>query len=172
MVDHYSKNRAKAKIVADLLAHPFSMTGPIPVEYTKVKDSAMHDLGIGTMHTMKDVVSGLFIPSLLFREYSAIEKINLWRGKAHSGISILWNEMISHDLSVERRVFQIPVYFIHGIFDYTCSYELAREYFEKIEAPKKQFFPLGQSAHSPIFEEPEECIKIIRARILIMNETL
>ncbi len=36
----------------------------------------MHDLSIGTMHNMKNVETGIFIPSLLFKEYSLKDKID------------------------------------------------------------------------------------------------
>jgi len=126
----------------------------------------MHDLGVGTMRNMQNVISGIFLPSLFFTEYSLADKINLWRGKASSGISIIWDELINHDLMQESILFEIPVYFFHGVFDYTCSYELAKEYYEKIEAPDKGFYPFGHSAHSPLFEEPDEMVRIIKTDIL------
>ena len=126
----------------------------------------MHDLGIGTMHNMKDVLTGIVIPSLLFKEYSLKEKIDLWKGKACSGISIIWDEMISHDLAQENLAFNIPVYFLHGIYDYTCSYELSKKYYEMLSSPVKGFYTFNNSSHSPIFEEPDECIKVIKENIL------
>lgn len=166
IIENYKNDAKKKRIVKDLLKHPIIITEPIPVEYTKIRDYAMHDLGIGTMHDMKNVVTGLFIPSLFFKEYSLREKIDLWKGKANSGISIIWNEMISHDLAQENLTFEIPVYFLHGIYDYTCSYALSKAYFEKLRAPAKGFYSLKKSAHSPIFEEPDECLKIIKENIL------
>jgi len=112
------------------------------------------------------VVTGLFIPSLLFNEYTLGEKINLWRGKIESGVSVIWDEIISHDLSKESTNFKIPVYFLHGKYDYTCSYDLAYDYFSKINAPEKGFYTFEESAHTPILEEPEECIRVIRKEIL------
>jgi pimeloyl-ACP methyl ester carboxylesterase len=171
ILEHYRNDKKKEKIVNDLIQNPIIMTKPIPTKYTRIRDYAMHDLGIGTMHNMNSVVTGLFIPSLLFKEYSLREKIVLWKGKASSGISIIWNEMITHDLTKENIIFKIPVFFLHGIYDYTCSYELAKEYFEKISAPRKGFYSFNNSAHSPIFEEPKECIEIIKENILNKNKT-
>jgi hypothetical protein len=48
----------------------------------------------------------------------------------------------------------LPNYFFHGKFDYTCSYVLAKDYFETLKAPAKGFSTFEQSAHSPLFEEP------------------
>lgn len=166
ILEQYSNDPKKRKLVETLKAHPVVMTENIPLEYVKIRDYAMHDLGIGTMHDMKNIVKGLFLPSLLFKEYRVKEKIQLWKAKASSGISSVWEEILSSDLSEESTVFAIPVYFFHGIYDYTCSYDLAEAYYEKIQAPEKAFFTFSHSAHSPIFEEPEKCIEIIKTSIL------
>jgi pimeloyl-ACP methyl ester carboxylesterase len=126
----------------------------------------MHSLGIGTMHTMTSVPNGLFFPSLQFREYTLREKINFWRGKATSGVSSLWDTMITTDLSQTLPEIDLPVYFFHGKYDYTCSYTEARAYFEHLQAPVKGFYTFEDSAHSPMFEEPEMMQKIIREDIL------
>ncbi len=166
ILEQYKKDSGKKKYYEIFKSHPVVMTEPIPAEYTRLRDLAMHDLGVGTMHNMKNVVTGLFFPSLLFKEYSLADKINLWKGKASSGISIMWNEMTTHDLAQENTTFAIPVYILHGIYDYTCSYQLSKQYFEKISAPAKGFYSFSNSAHSPIFEEPDECIKVIKENII------
>ncbi len=114
----------------------------------------MHSLGIGTTHDMHSVISGIFLPSLTCKEYTLIEKINMWRGKSRSGISILWANMLATDLSEQVPELKLPVYFFEGIYDYTCSYSEAKAYFEKLKAPVKGFYTFENSAHSPIFEEP------------------
>jgi pimeloyl-ACP methyl ester carboxylesterase len=115
---------------------------------------------------MKSVVTGLFIPSWLNRDYTLLEKVNTWRAKASSRVSLLWNEMITTDLSERVSELHIPVYFLHGIHDYTCSYTEAKAYFEKIRAPLKGFYTFECSAHSPQFEEPEKALRLVREDVL------
>jgi hypothetical protein len=47
------------------------------------------------------------------------------------------------------------VYFLHGRYDYTVSYTLAKHCFEVFQAPEKAFFTFEHSARSPHFEEPK-----------------
>ena len=119
-------------MVKNLQAVPVSLTADIPKGYLALRDEAMHSLGIGTMHKMRSVFAGIFIPSLLFREYTLREKFNLWRGKANSGVSILWEKMLLTDLKIEVPKLDVPVYFLHGIYDYTCSYTEAKLYFKQL----------------------------------------
>jgi pimeloyl-ACP methyl ester carboxylesterase len=126
----------------------------------------MHSLGIGTTHDMNSVITGIFLPSLTSREYTLGEKVNMWRGKSRSGVSPLWDDMLSTDLSKEVTELSIPVYFFEGIYDYTCSYTLAKEYFDQLKAPTKGFYTFEQSAHSPLFEEPEKTGHILQEDVL------
>ena len=154
------------KMVHKLEAAPVTMTNGTPEAYRALRDPAMHSLGIGTTHDMSSVITGIFIPSLKCPEYTLTEKINLWLGKSRSGISILWNDMLHTDLTKTVKEFKIPVYFFHGVYDYTVSYTLSKDYFESINAPIKRFYSFKQSAHSPLFEEPEKMQDIFLHDIL------
>ena len=160
------------EMVRKLEAAPVTRTGGVPDAYLKLRDNAMHSLGIGTMHDMRSVVTGIFLPSLQSREYTLGEKVNLWRGKFGSGVSSLWNEMITTDLNTSVTEFSIPVYFFHGIYDYTCSYTEANVYFENLRAPVKGFYTFDQSAHSPIFEEPDRALRILNTDVLAGTNSL
>lgn len=140
--------------------------GGMPDSYRVYRDPAMHSLGIGTTHDMNSVISGIFLPSLTCKEYTLTEKINMWRGKSRSGISILWEEMLTTDLARQVPELKLPVYFFEGIYDYTCSYTEAKSYFEKLKAPLKGFYTFEKSAHSPIFEEP------LSAREIMLHDVL
>jgi len=115
---------------------------------------------------MKSVITGIFLPSLACRDYTLTEKINMWRGKSQSGVSILWDKILTTDLTKQVPKLNIPVYFFHGIYDYTVSYPLAKEYLNQIKAPVKGFYTFEHSAHSPLFEEPGKMKKIIQEDVL------
>ena len=165
------KEKGDTKMVRKLEAAQPQMSVPLPEAYDSLRDGAMHSLGIGTTHKMKSVVTGVFLPSWLNREYTLGEKINLWRGKFFSK-KILWNEMLATDLTKQVTELQIPIYFFHGLFDYTDSYTLAKDYFEQIQAPVKGFYTFDQSAHSPIFEEPEKVGEILLKDVLSGADSL
>ena len=74
--------------------------------------------------------------------------------------------MLSTDLSTAVPEVKLPVYLLHGRFDYTCSYREAKSYFDKLKAPVKGFYTFERSAHSPMFEEPERTRLILREDVL------
>ena len=166
MLQQFKENGNRA-MVRRLEAAPVTMRDGTPHAYLALRDKAMHRLGIGTMHDMKSVITGLFLPSLTSPEYTLREKVNLWRGKFRSGVGYLWDTMLATDLSKQVPELDLPVYFFHGIYDYTCSYTEAKSYFEKLKAPVKGFYTFDQSAHSPMFEEPEKTLKILQEDVLV-----
>lgn len=158
------KEAGNKKMLQKLEATP--ITDVIPHTYLALRDEAMHSIGIGTTREMNSIITGVFLPSLTCRDYTLGEKINFWRAKASAGVHPLWHTIITTDLSEEIPRLDIPVYFFHGTYDYTVSYTLAKEYFEKLKAPVKGFYTFNESAHSPMFEEPAKMQEILREDVM------
>ena len=136
MLDRF-KQEGDMKMVRKLEEAPVTLGNGTPEGYLALRDKAMHALGIGTTHDMKSVVSGIFIPSWLAREYTLKEKVNLWRGRSFSRKFGIWDKLFCTDLTTAVPTLELPVYFFHGQYDYTCSYDLARQYFRQLDAPLK-----------------------------------
>jgi len=164
MLQRY-KDEGNHKMAKRLAEAPVGDSAPLPDAYLRIRDVAMHELGVGTTHDMNSVFTDIFLASLLHREYTLREKINLWRGKLFSS-SRLWNTQLSTDLTRQVTRLDIPVYFLHGVYDYTVSYPLAKSYFDLLEAPVKGFYTFEHSAHTPFFEEPDRVREILRADVL------
>jgi pimeloyl-ACP methyl ester carboxylesterase len=160
------KANGNTTMARKLEAAPVTLTGGTPGAYLLVRDTAMHSLGIGTTHDMNSVLTGIVLPSFASRDYTLVEKVNLWRSKSRSGVSSLWPTMLATDLSKQVPELKIPAYFFEGVYDYTCSYTEAKSYFETLNASLKGFYRFEQSAHSPMFEEPEKMQKILREDVL------
>jgi pimeloyl-ACP methyl ester carboxylesterase len=156
----------RAALARKLEAAPVTLEDGVPAAYLRVRDEAMHALGVGTMREMRSVVTGLFLASLRHRDYTLAEKINLWRGKAATGVSSMWREMLATDLAGRVPGVGVPVYFLHGVHDYTCTYAEASAYFDSLRAPLKGFYTFSESAHCPMFEEPDKVMAILREDVL------
>jgi pimeloyl-ACP methyl ester carboxylesterase len=125
-----------------------------------VRSSLMNKYGIGIMRnnfSMAGLVKGI----LFFKGYTLSEKINYIQGMTFS-LTHLWDYVVEDNLFESSISFHVPVYIVHGKYDYQVSYSLAGEYFEIIEAPAKYFFTFENSAHFPIAEEPEKFVGIVR----------
>lgn len=170
MLEQY-KQHGNTRMVRRLEAAPVTLNDPLPVSYDLLRDGAMHSLGIGTTRDMKSVITGIFLPSWFAREYTLGEKIDLWRGKFRSK-AILWDAFIGTDLNKQVTALALPLYFLHGQYDYTASYAAAKAYFQSLNAPLKGFYTFENSAHSPMHEEPLRLRQILRQDVLRRANTL
>ena len=128
---------------------------------SSLRDTAMHELGVGTTRDMDSVITGIFLPSLRCKAFTWQERINIWRGKGLSTQFPVVKDSTHFNAFSEVPSLQIPIYFFAGKYDYTCSFDLQYEYYEQIDAPIKEFYVFHNSAHSPIFEEPEAASKLV-----------
>jgi len=130
----------------------------------------MHDLGIGTMRSMKSEITGIFFPVMGNNAYMFCEKINIWRAMSiYNNKTNLWEIISQTIVSNEITSIDLPIYFLHGVYDYTVNYSLTKEYYQLLESPLKGFYTFYNSAHSPIFEEPEKVIKLLFENVLEGN---
>ncbi|MCE1252197.1 MAG: alpha/beta hydrolase [Anaerolineae bacterium] len=164
MLEQYRANGNQSMLKKLQKAAP-TLEGPLPRAYDLIRDDAMHALGFGTTRDMLSIVSGVFFPSWLSPQLTLTEKINLWRGKIFSR-NTLRDTMFATDLTQQVRRLNLPVYFLVGKYDYTCSYQLAKEYLNSIDAPVKGFYTFENSAHSPFFEEPQ------RVRLILQEDVI
>ncbi|MBE4907694.1 alpha/beta hydrolase [Bacillus luteolus] len=58
-----------------------------------------------------------------------------------------------------------PAYIIQGKHDKVANFNLAKSYFDRVEAPKKNFIILENSAHMPNEEDFEVLIQSIRRQL-------
>lgn len=99
-----------------------------------------------------DMVSGI----LLNPEYNIFDAIRYGNGLLISDKK-LWKE-VKEEVNLPKDVseFKIPCYFVMGKYDYLTPAKTAKEYFDSITAPVKEFIVFDHSAHYPQFEEKQK----------------
>lgn len=138
---------------------------------SSLRDTAMHDLGVGTTHDMNSVITGIFFPSLKCTAYTWQERINIWRGKSVSASFPVIEDSLRFNAFDDITTLQVPIYFFAGQYDYTCCYSLQKEYYEQIDAPVKQFYIFENAAHSPIYENPEEAGEFLQEILYVTQNS-
>lgn len=134
--------------------------------YLSQLDDLKHKAGCGTMHNMDSVITGIFLPQINSKCYTLPEKIDYWRGKAFMKSTAVFKEFSEIDLLKEGLSFEIPIYFFSGSYDYTCPYPLTLDFFKTLDAPLKGFYTFDNSAHSPLWEEPDRAMEILVKDVL------
>jgi pimeloyl-ACP methyl ester carboxylesterase len=97
-------------------------------------------------------------------EYTISDKVNYLKGSMVS-LENMWPDVINTNLFVEIDSMQVPVYIFQGIYDYQTPYSVAKDFYDQLKAPQKEFFTFKNSAHSPIMEEVDKFNSIVREKI-------
>jgi pimeloyl-ACP methyl ester carboxylesterase len=169
MMEQYTINGNK-RAVKDLLKYPVpdSAEYVVPFHKSLIRDNSMHELGIGTMRSMKSVFKGVFIPVWMCKAYTIREKLNIWISKfSFIKKTKLIDELFATDIPARVPKLEIPVYFFSGKYDLTVNHDLSKAYLEQLQAPVKGFYTFNESAHSPVFEEPQRLKEIILKDVLM-----
>ena len=124
------------------------------------RSNLMNKYGIGVMH--KDFwMLSIIIDIFTFEGYKMGEKLGYMQGMLFSQDN-LFHYVTNDNLLETSKDFEIPVYIFQGDYDYQVSQVLAKDWYDVIEAPDKQFYAFAESAHSPLWEEPEKFMEGIR----------
>lgn len=98
---------------------------------------------------------------VLYREYSIADKLKALKGSPFS-LKHLWPEAKATNLFEKVTEFKVPIYIIQGKYDMTTVTSISKKYFDTIQAPKKEYYELQNSAHWPHITEFEKYKSIIR----------
>jgi pimeloyl-ACP methyl ester carboxylesterase len=109
-------------------------------------------------------------PLLHCREYSIGDKYRFLKGNTPAAfISNCYSKMVPAVLKTdltEVSELQIPVFIVQGVHDYTTNYDVAREYFDLLKAPVKEFVSFDNSGHFPHLEEADRFNLFMTERVL------
>ena len=94
----------------------------------------------------------LLLSGLMAPEYSLLDSLNVAKGSSFSSRHM--NYDMPRDLLSDEWQFNIPVALIMGRHDMVTPTQLAKEYFDRVEAPLKAWFEVDEAAHFPHFEKP------------------
>lgn len=164
MIDKFKKIGDK-KMVQKLEKYEIDKGGNLSISYLGLRSNGMMKLGIGIMHNCTSMRE-MLMTILKFKGYTLKEKYNFAMGSKFS-LEHLWDFVINTDLMSKSLELDVPVYILHGKYDYQVSYDISKEFLQKIKAPIKGFYTFENSAHSPCFEEAEKMCDIIRTDILL-----
>lgn len=157
-----AKIQKKMKVLEGLskMAFPDSLaSGKVWEDYLIKERNYVTQLRGGVTHKMTSMLP-LIGMLLNAKEYTVADKINFIKGSLFS-VNHLWPELMQKNLFCEIDSIRIPVYIFQGKYDNQTPYPIAKEFFNQLKAPKKEFFSFKNSAHTPIMEEVDKFNSIV-----------
>lgn len=163
----HARELGDKKMEKKLLKHTLRTPADLnPAYMQSARTTGMNKYGIGITRKMKSMLHEAILPLLKTPIYTAKQKANYVKGMMFSQ-KHLWDDVVNTNLIDKKIKLEVPVYIVHGLYDYQVSHALSKQYFDSLDAPQKHFYTFEQSAHSPLFEEPDRFIRIMQKEILL-----
>jgi proline iminopeptidase len=89
-------------------------------------------------------------------EYTEQEKANYLKAAEFTNAHIVNDPNFNNfDLRQQIKEVKIPIFFIAGKYDYINPTPLAKDFYDILKAPKKEYILFEKSGHDPAWEEPQ-----------------
>jgi pimeloyl-ACP methyl ester carboxylesterase len=112
----------------------------------------------------RDLYSRMLPVALFSPDTSIRDLLNIGAGADYTA-EALYRETLTYDARKLGTKFPMPFYILNGDHDLVTPADLARSYFDTIEAPKKAFVILKGGGHSALLTEPDVFLTEMKARV-------
>ena len=139
---------------------------PTPKELTR-----LHQWTIKANPTIPDMIRDIMLPAMLTSPDHTIGDLrDIMKGMNFSNDQ-LFQELLTIDLRQLGMHFEVPFFIFQGDTDAINPTALAKEYFDELEAPHKEFVLIKQAGHLAAFARPEQFLNELlqRVRPLVLN---
>lgn len=113
----------------------------------------------------ESIFRSMVLPVLRSPEYTLFDLAKYARG-AYYNLRELWKPVIGCNFIESVRSLDVPVFITQGRHDRNTPPELAKKWFDALDAPMKEWIWFENSAHSPIREEAALWNETIREKVL------
>ena len=142
------------KVIKALKDHPPVKGVYDSYEIMRAQRDALSKYGGEEWKNRGGMVQTLIIPFLKFDGYHLRDLPKYAFGALYL-TDILWPDVISCDFFKTVPDLKMPVLMTIGCHDYNTPFEAARQWYDVLKAPRKEWVWFEDSAHSPIKEEPD-----------------
>ncbi len=153
----YAEARGYKKAVRELL----EVGPPVDGEYKggldglMVQRNYMTKFGGGAWKEKENIFKSVLVPFFKSGEYNPATDLYKYYQGTFYGLRTLGPKVLKLRFDETVKKLDVPVLLFQGDHDRNTPTELARKWFDELEAPYKEYVPFHESAHSPIKEEPE-----------------
>jgi len=159
-----ARQRGDDRALKELASVPYGDEYYLNRRYGNVRAKYLEKYGGGTRRSGYSM-SQLFGQIMRCPVYSFPEKLNFFRGMEQAARSFL-GPMATSDLTQLVPELEVPVFVLHGRYDYQTSHAQAERFFRTVSAPYKRFFTFENSAHTPHIEEQARFYEVLEHEVL------
>ena len=105
-------------------------------------------------HTPNSEGAGGFSENLSVEEYTLMEQVHAFAG-VFDVFTVMYPQLQGIDFRKDAAQLAVPVYLMEGRFEAPGRLGPAKQWFDLLDAPTKQWITFDTSGHRPLFEQPD-----------------
>lgn len=130
--------------------------GSDPSTWNSLDVDKRNRLMVKAIRGVPNMITDLIMPSLLSSpEHTMRDIMDMFKGMKFSA-EALHEDMVRFDFDKIGYRFELPVFIVQGDSDFITPTATAREYYDRIDAPYKEFVLIHQAGHLACFSRPEQ----------------
>lgn len=139
--------------------------GPDPSRWSRKDYNQLNQFLVKTIRAVPNMIMDLMLPSMLSSpDHTIGELIDVFKGMNFS-LDHVFNELMNFDFSRLGRKFDLPFFVFHGDTDIFTPTAAAKEFFDEIEAPLKDFALIKNAGHLACFARPDQFLEELIRRV-------
>lgn len=120
---------------------------------------------VKAIRDVPNMITDLILPSMISSpEHKIRDIMDIFKGMSFS-LDHLFSELINFDFKKVGTQFELPVFIIHGDNDIITPTELAKLYYNEIEAPHKEFVLIKNAGHLACFARTDQFLEELLTRV-------
>jgi len=138
--------------------------GPPPYDSEREQDVERHLQNQFNVPDERDLQSNL-TPVVLYAPDVSLLDIRALLNAPDYSAEALYKETLTYDARKLGPAFAMPFFIFNGDVDLTTPADLAKAYFETVEAPQKEFVILKGGGHSAVLTMPDVFLAELKTRV-------
>jgi len=164
------RNNKEALKALTELSYPDSLASwDTWLKFLMVERKYVTQFGGGLTHKITAEMWPVTKMMLAAKEYTLSEKMEFLTGSMYFSVYHLFLEVLNKNLLNDIDSLQVPVYIFQGKHDYQTAYLIAKDFYDQLKAPHKEFFTFENSAHSPNIEEVDKFNSLVKEKTRTPN---
>jgi pimeloyl-ACP methyl ester carboxylesterase len=120
---------------------------------------------VKAINDVPNMITDLILPSMLSSpEHKIHDMMYIFKGMNYS-LDHLFDELKNFDFKKFGMQFELPVFIFHGDNDIITPTELAKVYYNEIEAPHKEFVLIKNAGHLACFARADQFLEELIERV-------
>ncbi len=139
--------------------------GPDPSSWSRHDYDKRNRVLVKSIQNVPNMITDLIMPSMLSSpEHQIRDMMDIFKGMSFT-LGHLFHEMMRMDFTKEGMRFELPVFIFQGDSDIITPTELAKTFYDELQAPRKEFALIRSAGHLACFARADQFLEELITRV-------